>query len=217
MPPVFAAKLNIREPHETVLGFLTDVLEAEDGTEQRTQLRTIETRTESYLVSAYDRASVARLAAELYRMQGERMVVPAWLDFTRLTAAASEGATTLACVTTDRGFVVGEYAVLWSSPLVCEAVEITAVNANDLEVVPTDLAWSEHALVMPGRVGKLIGDQAHTRINPIATDLVVAFGLETVETFGVADESGEEVVSFVQYGGDYVVYGGEPVVYTAEE
>jgi hypothetical protein len=217
MPPVFGGRINWREPHDVTIGFLTDVLEAEDGTEQRAQLRSIETRTEAFVVSAYDRQSVAVLAAELYRMQGQRMVVPAWPDYTRLTSAVLEGATTLPCVTTDRGFTVGEYAVLWADPLTCEAVEITAVNANDLEVVPTDLAWNSTVLVMPGRVGKLVGDLPFTRINPIATDLVVAFEMETVETFGVADESGEEVVSYVQYGGDYVTYGGEPVIYTAEE
>jgi hypothetical protein len=214
---VFGARINWREPHEVTLGFLTDVMEAEDGTEQRAQLRSIETRVESYTVSAYTPQEVALLNALLYRSQGDRVVVPGWPDGTVLTSAVLEGATTLPCVTANRGFTVGEYAVLWSSPFACEAVEITAVNANDLVVTPTDAAFASETWVLPGRVGKPVGALSHVRLAPGATDLPVAFEMETVETFGVADESGEAVVSFVQYGGDYVLYGGEPVVYTAEE
>jgi hypothetical protein len=214
--PLFAALINIREPARLSLAYLTDVITGDDDTEQRIQLRSIAARRESYLVSAYDGPNHSHLDRALYAQQGTRFTVPSWLDQTRLTSAVLAGATSLPCVTTDRGFTAGEFAVLWASPTSHEVVEVTAVGGAALTVTPTVGAWASDAIVLPGRTGRLVSDLRNTRINQRATDLPVSFEIETVVTYGVDGESGDEGGEFLLAGGDFITYGGAFVLTDTE-
>jgi hypothetical protein len=190
--PVLGGEINWRETHETIVGYFTNVLEADDGTEQRELLRTIPSRVEIFTISAYGKREVSRLGADLYRAQGGRVTVPQWPDVTSLTVPATAGATALTCETTDRGFVVGGYAVLWLSPFEHERVTVATVASGLLTVSATTQAWGIGTRVLPARVGRLLGDLTRTRHTPSATDFPVTIEYETVLTYGIAGESGEE-------------------------
>ena len=188
--PVFGAQINWREPHQTELGYLTAIMAAEDGTEQRVQLRVVATRAESFTVSAYDARAVAQLGPDVFRAPGARVTVPCWPDASTLTAPASSGATALVCDATDRGFTVGGYAVLWRSPTAHERVTIGGVSGGGLTVGALASDWPAGALVLPGRIGRLTNDLERSRENPVMTDLPITVEYEMVLTYGVADESG---------------------------
>ena len=216
-PPVFTPRINWRESHTTTRGYLTDVITADDDTEQRMQLRTIATRLESFTVSAYDDENVPLLDACLYARQGTEFLVPSWPDVTTLTAAVSAADTSLPCDTTDRGFTATDdtvtgYAVLYASPNDYELVTVTAVASGALTVLATANDWPIGTLVLPARLGWLAVDLGLTRLTTIATDVPVAFEYETVVTYGVSGESGDsaDALSLVD-GGDYLTYGGDLV------
>lgn len=143
-------------------GYLTEIIEAYDGTEQRIQMRRhpvggIEFSSFFQLLQDAQKAMVL-----LERNQAEPWIVPLWPYLCELTANAPAGATSLSCNPVDAPFLnplgLGRYAVLWSSPGLYELVEVDTVFSASV-TIHTPLAnsfSSGQAWLIPARRALLL-------------------------------------------------------------
>lgn len=137
------------------LEWLTDVLTAHDGTERRRSLRAAPRRSAEFGYVA--EGDARRMLELLLHGWGARVWArPVWEAMTRLTAAASAGATTLAADTTGGGFAPGGLAMLHDGSMRAELVEVTAVAAASLTLLrPTASAWPASTRLYPAHTARL--------------------------------------------------------------
>jgi hypothetical protein len=137
------------------LEWLTDVLTAHNGDERRRSLRAAPRRSAEF---GYVAEGDARRQLELLlHGWGARVWArPVWEAVTRLPAAASAGATTLAADTTGGGFAAGGLAMLHDGATRAELVEVSAVAAASLTLLrPTAGAWPAGTRLYPAHAARL--------------------------------------------------------------
>jgi hypothetical protein len=123
------------------LEWVTDVLEARDGTEQRVRVRKDprQRMTMTYLLA--DREQLQFALHTLFGQAGRSFAVPTWWDFRPLLADVSVGATSIPIDPTSADFRAPGFAILWRSPQDFEVVEINSIGAASLELLrPTEKA-----------------------------------------------------------------------------
>lgn len=160
------------------LEWLTDVLEAYDGTEQRRQLRGAPRRgfDFQFIAAAGDRQ---HLDAMLWQWQARLFVLPIFTDPGRLGAAALMDDDTLSLPTTDMAYRVGGFAVLKSSNLQTEAVKVIGVNAGGLTLEDgLRGAWPAGTRVYPAELARLRASQPVTAHTAGVDELAVQFDVE---------------------------------------
>jgi hypothetical protein len=193
---VFAFPPNWVEPVIEWYEWLTDVLTAYDGGEQHIGLRALPRWGMEY-ESALS-GDVKRLFDTiLHNRQALSFALPLWPDVTRIDQSAGIGDTTLYLNTTDLGFQVGQRAILFSSPLVYESFEVSAITADTLvadQALTAD--WPAGTRIYPMRYVRLTQRQKLDRENAHVRTMRFAFEMEGGEA-GTAAESG-------------VTYRGEP-------
>ena len=91
------------------------------------------------------------------RLGSTEFRVPLWFHRAKLTAAASAGATTLACDTVNREFRAGDFAMLVGpDAFTCETVEISAVTDTDLTLAAgLDNDWLAGSVIHPLRTAHM--------------------------------------------------------------
>lgn len=157
-PPNWADSVN--ESYE----WLTDVLEAYGGVEQRIGLRGVPRRGLSYSMATTERHASNRLETLLLGWQSRLFAVPVWTECQTLASALSIGATSIPCETSGYEFAPGDLVVLWRAHDVYESVEIDSVNVNSLMLVSATLAaWPAGTKVLPLRLGRLPSAQKLNR------------------------------------------------------
>lgn len=117
---------------EEGFGYLTDLLRARDGTEQRVQLAGQATRELTFAALAADPREAAEAMVKLFGGGHLLFGVPYWPDATPLTGAVSPGATTIPCDTTSRIFAPGGLFILWRDSRTWEAFTVQTVNPTSL-------------------------------------------------------------------------------------
>lgn len=143
------------------IGYLTDLLEAYDGTEQRVQLREVAVVGLDFAVLLDDPREAQHAAALLYGWQANVFGVPFWQYANRLAADAPVGSTTLSVDTDSIPWAPGDIVFLWSGPFAWEALTVLTAGTGAVTVTsPTRKAWSAAtAHVMPLGVGRLPAEQ----------------------------------------------------------
>ncbi len=137
-------------------GYVTDVLEAFDGTEQRVQLRASPLGTIAFSLLLEDLRDVQEMGAILYGNQARAFGVPRWPFLTLLTAPALTGQLELLCDTTHLPFEVGGLCLVRSGPRTMEAHTIEAVAADRITLAfPLVADWAIGAQVLPLVIGRL--------------------------------------------------------------
>jgi hypothetical protein len=186
---VFAFPPNWAEPVLEWYQWLTDVLTAYDGGEQRRGLRALPRWGMEY-EAALSGDAKRLFDTILHDRQALSFALPLWPDVTRLDQPAGIGDTTLYLDTTDLGFQVGQRAILFNSPLDYESFEVTAITSNTL-VADTALAaaWPAGARIYPMRYVLLTQQQKLNRENAHVRTARVAFEMIDGEA-GTAAESG---------------------------
>lgn len=140
---------------EERLEYLTAVARARDGSESRTQLRSLPRRSWRYRILAVG-DEARELEELLWHWQGQAFGVPVWRDPVRIDAAAALGALLIACTTAQREFVVGGYALLWRGPLENEVVKIDAVSAGGIDLTDgLKATWPAGTLLYPLRIARV--------------------------------------------------------------
>lgn len=138
------------QPFSLTFGFLTDIMEASDGIEQRVSLRKNprERLRVRYLLSGADRR---RFQAMLFDWQDNTFGVPAWEDALILTAAESAGATVFDVASTaDVDLRAG------SNALVLRAIDFTINDVLTEIVIGGTTVTSTTASVNTYSVGDIL-------------------------------------------------------------
>lgn len=155
---------NMAQPISETFGYLTDVLTAFTGMEQRIQLRAVPIGTISYSVFLNEARDAQMAAAILFGNQPRAFGVGRWQFQTSLAADALADDLEVYCETSDIPFKSGGLVMLWRDPYHWEIQTIASVEADHL-VLTTGLqhSWSAGVTsVMPAVVGRLSTDEALT-------------------------------------------------------
>jgi len=130
--------------------FLTQIIEADDGSENRNRLRTHPRRSLEYRILI----DSARLFA-----------VPIWTDCARTTTLTPIGDFVIDIDTTDfTSFKVGGIAIFFIDQRTTEAVEIASIGATTLVLARATLqAWPIGSRIYPALAGRMVEDQSLTQ------------------------------------------------------
>lgn len=175
---VFALPPNWSDPVNERLEWLTQIIEAEDGTEQAIGLRSVPRRSLEYRALAH-RRDRRLMQSLLWDWQARAYRLPIWTDESRLTAAAAAGDTVISLDTTDRDFHAGGLAVLVQGMNMHEAVEIQSVSAGSLTLANAlQSDWPDGARVYPGRLARLGDKQSLTAYTDELETMALSFAFD---------------------------------------
>ena len=155
---------NMAQPINETFGYLTDILSAYTGMEQRIQLRAVPVGTLSYSVFLNEARDAQMAAAVLFGNQPRAFGVGRWQFRTALGVDALMDDLEVYCETSDIPFEAGGLVMLWRDPYNWEIQTIASVEADHL-VLTTGLqhSWSVGVTsVVPAFVGRLSADEALT-------------------------------------------------------
>lgn len=180
----FPFEANFREPIAERLGYLTDVLPAFDGTEQRVQLRDIPVRGIRYTVTTLTPPETGHLQALLFGWQDRAFGIPLWWDARPLGDDIDIGDTTITVETAVLDFEAGGLAMVWQDHLHWEVFTLEAV-ADGLLTATTEATreWAPQGVyVIPIRLGRL---GTEVQLNELDLDVVEGVLDFDVEAFEV--------------------------------
>ena len=135
------------------LQFLTQVMEAVDGSEQRVALRRAPRQQFDLTFVVRDGSQRQRIDNLMFDWQGRVLGLPVWNTPTSLTSATTVGQTSINVGTTSfADYRVGGLAVIIQDDTTYDAVEITAIGANSLTFAsPLTNAYASGTSVYPLR------------------------------------------------------------------
>lgn len=143
-------------PVEESLEWLSDVLEAYDGSEQRCQIRRAPRQEFAWEVVAPNGLERQRLQALLGGWQARVFGMPVWPQQRFLSAPVPAGAESIAVDSRFAEYREGGTALLWRSALQYEAVEITSLTEQSLLLArPTLADWPAGSSLVPLRQARL--------------------------------------------------------------
>jgi hypothetical protein len=140
------------------LEWLTDVLEAEDGSEQSIRLRGAPRRFFEFAIMVEGRE---RRAAEnvLHNWQGRAWGLPVWMDSATLELQITAGSTSVSIDTTTRDYRVGGLLVVFTDFLTYEVVQIDAIAPGAITLAaPLAATWPAGAEIAPIRAARMPED-----------------------------------------------------------
>ena len=145
------------EPVTEQIEYLTAINPSRNRQEQRSALRAVPRRTQSY-VPLLEGPEQTRFAHQLHAWAARQWAVPIWQDAQLLASALPAGASSLPVATLARDFEDGSMALLWTNASTWEAVAIQTVSSGALALGrPTASDWPAGARVVPLRPGRLLG------------------------------------------------------------
>lgn len=140
---------NWSEPLLERVSFLTGVIRAEDGTEQRQKRRRVPRRGLSWQ-PVVSEAAMGLFHSILFSRLHEPLDVPLWTDGQILTSPLPGGATQIPVQTDACSWEPGGRAVLLADPHTYEVVGIESVGDGVLELAdPTQTTWGVGAPIYP--------------------------------------------------------------------
>lgn len=178
---VFPHRPDWSRPWQESVAYLTEVMDAYDGTEQRRALRQIPRYGASFQVLSTTPLETAALENLLFGWQSKLFGVPWWPETALLLADVSPGATILPVDISDRpSFMDGGLVMVWSDYATWEAFSVLSLGIGTLVLASaTTQPWKAGARVVPLRRGGL-GDQGLGRPANWLTSGVFSFSCEAV-------------------------------------
>jgi len=152
---------NLAEPIRQAYGYLTDILCAKDGTEQRVQLRATPTGTIGF-ANLLEERDAQHANAILHGSQAHAFGVPLWGYREPLLAAIDLWATDVEVATLHIPHHDGGLIIIWRNPYEWEVATIESVVVNRITVSsPLQSAWpAAGTWVVPIVVGRLSPSEA---------------------------------------------------------
>lgn len=176
--------------------WLTDVLDAYDGTEQRIALLGVPRRGLSYSFNVFSENERVRLENMLFGWQARIFAVPVWTEMQQLVAALPAGSTSVGCATSGYEFAAGDIVVIWTAHDRHEALEIASVGASGLTfALPTINEWPAGAALLPIRLGRVKPRLANTREMAFYMSQQIDFAFEDHPGWPVA-ETGDTYLGY---------------------
>lgn len=168
--------------YDEFLEFLTEVINHDDGSEQRIAWRKNPRQLFDWRVIVEDGASRSRLENIIYEWQRRVFGIPVWHEQTTLTSAATAGDTTINVGETDfRDFREGGLVLIYQDDIVNDVGTIAAggIAASSITVESGLLSsYSEGALVVPLRTGVIRGTVQGKRYPSGAQELTIKFRVD---------------------------------------
>lgn len=138
------------------ISYLTDILEARDGTEQRIRMRALPRWSTEYTV--LEGGEAMNLLDSMLAGWGARtFLVPVWWMKTPLVTPMGGGAVNARCDTAGRGFVQGGMAVVWQDAFRYEAFDIATIAPDGLTFSKPSTRSFMDGHVIPARMCRLAG------------------------------------------------------------
>jgi hypothetical protein len=143
------------------LAWMTNVITADNDTEQRSSLRNKPRRTIEYTAKAVNAREAALLGNLVWGNQPTLMGIPVWADVCTLTAPIAAAATAATLDTTyggtvDREFVAAGYVGFWTDPFTWEIQTLSSVTPpGSIAMSATTDAWPAGTSVFPVTLGYL--------------------------------------------------------------
>jgi len=181
---VFSAPPDWSNPVTDKVSYLTNVITANDDSEQRIQLRGVPNRLVSWSVLGITARQAATIDAMLYAQQADRVGVPFWPDMSWLTSAATNGDMSIAADTTSRSFGVTAYALLWADMWTYKVVAVDTVSVTDSAIPLLNALsgpWPVGTAVIPLLAGYHAASIARTRPSRETGSSPVSFSIEVAE------------------------------------
>lgn len=142
--------------------YMTKVLTARTGMEQRYRLRHIPRRKLSFDILPTD-GEVQAFDTMLWSGQGKIFGVPWWPDGVRFSGSIAAGTTSIAIDTTNRLFKLAPLVMVWQSPSLCEVQTVQSVTGSVVNCSALANSYT-NPLVLPVFQGRLESTQDVTRI-----------------------------------------------------
>lgn len=137
-------------PYKQSIEWLTDVLAAYSGGEQRIRVRHAPRHGFSTRIIAGTPELASRVRAFIAQHQASMIGCPGWHDASVIAAGVGSGVSSISFDTTESEYYAGAYAVVWEDDETCEYLEIESVAAGGLTLAsPTTQAYASGVLVMP--------------------------------------------------------------------
>ncbi|PHR58713.1 MAG: hypothetical protein COA47_09920 [Robiginitomaculum sp.] len=138
------------------LAWLTNIMTARDGTEQRVQGRKLPRQnfTTTATISPNELNRVDNL---FYGWRDKLWALPVWTEG-RLASPVLDGDMVITVNTLYGDFRVGELAMIWSGPRNFDAFEILAKSDNDLTLGRGVTGNFPSGIVLPVRIARLVSD-----------------------------------------------------------
>lgn len=198
---VFVYAPDWSEPVRERLAWLTDVLPAVAGTEQRVGLRGVPRRSIEYAIATRDRTESIRLETMLLGWQSRLWAVPVWTDPQTLASTLPAGSLSISCETTGYEFAADGMLLLWAGPHDYEALEIASVGAGVLNLAAATLhEWPAGTRIYPVRLGRMPDRQKFRR--ETGHHLTGTLSFDFIDHPGVAAaDSGDSFSGYRVYAG----------------
>jgi len=151
---VFPFEPDWSRPVRESIQYMTQVLTARTGMEQRFRLRHVPRRGLAFDLLNIGQTEVQRFASLVWDSQSDLFACPWWPDKIQYTGTIASGATVVTISTTNRLFTVSPMAVIWESPTKCEAVTISSATGTQINISATTQAYT-NPLILPAFQGRL--------------------------------------------------------------
>jgi hypothetical protein len=137
--PITGARITIfpyrpQSPIRETLEFKTDIIEHNDGSEQRINVREAPRQLFKFQIRTDDDRTRDSINAVLYDWQSRVFGVPVWFEQKPLLGPLAITDTTVLVDTADADFRVGGLAMIYDGNFAQETLEIAAVNPGDIEL-----------------------------------------------------------------------------------
>lgn len=173
---------NWSQPMSETLDWLTDVIVAYNGDEQRRVIRSKPRCMFEYTSSLTNKNS-SICANLLWGNQNRAWGLPLWFDRSTLTSIASASSYSIATITANKNFVVGGYAILITDTMTYEVVEIVSVTSSSITVVsPLTATWAAGTNIYPLVVAKMPTSVTSRKLTDSVTEIAVTFNADPVLT-----------------------------------
>ena len=177
----FLARPNAANGIQETYGYLSDVITAWDGSEQRVQLRSRPTQELSCTFTLVDGQTVEDVVAQLMAIGAGVNLFPVWPDATPLTQATHPGDTTIWASVINRRFFAGESAVLWVSQTQYEIVSLAGPLVSYAYLNGwVSGAWPVGTLFIPLVRGRLIEQPQLLRESGSLSEVQATYSAEPV-------------------------------------
>lgn len=185
MTTIWSPRHNWSSPYIERWSYRTDVLTAEDGTEQRVQLKVIPDRQDQLSCTTADARKSGILDALLFAGQDEEWLVPYWPGATVLMDDVVAGSSVvLNALTTDRTF--GSTGVLYREGRQPESFTISGLTTSTVTAATLAEDWPLGSLVLPARIARWAADWEIDRLSAQVASMRATFDYEAGSDPGVS-------------------------------
>lgn len=139
------------------LVWLTDVLVASDGSEQRIRVRQ-SPRQQLSVTSFHDIEERNRIDNLLYSWRHRIWAIPLWIEARKASSPVAQGDMTVSVDTRYGDFRLNSLAVVWESPRKFDVFMVTGITSSSLSLARGINASFSDPYVMPVRSARMISD-----------------------------------------------------------